>query len=162
VVVLTSEIGSDMMIEELAWNSASVVLPASYTDVEIHLGLCATDQLTPYFDANYIAGTKTLCFQVDSLDFDVEADEWFSVTLDDPYYYNGENNLLIEIFHNPCSGGIYCWNWNTGPNRSVGSYGPPGSMAGVLSNYIPYMMLSGTEVLEHMTFGSIKILWGRT
>ena len=150
-----------MEIVGLEWCCQSTSYPdASYLDLEIHMGLCSADQLVPTFEDNYLPGTKTLVMSADTLCFDVEPNQWVSVVLDQPYVYDGEQNLLIEVFHNPNYTGFNSWSWLAGESRSVGAYGNPGT-TGSPDERVPWMVLVGASGLRATTFGGIKALFAR-
>lgn len=145
-----------MTLEWYRTDPASV--PYSFADVEIHMGLCASDQLVGDFDENFVPGTKTLVLQVDTLVFDAGPDEWFGVTLDAPYHYGGEQNLIIEIFHNPGEGYAYSLAWPAGTARCISAWSQPGQL-GYPRSIVPYMRLTGVVSLVPITFGAIKAVF---
>ena len=160
-MVLTSDIGTGMTIGELArMYQYSSDVTASYLDLNINMGQCTSDQLGTDSMDNYIPGTRTLFYHADTMSLDVKAGEWFSVTMDTPYEFTGEENLLIEITHDPGSGGLYGWSWTAGPSRSISTYSPGPTSPGYPSSLVPYMTLSGPDGLHCVTFGAIKSLPG--
>ena len=158
-LVLAEEIGTGMSVESIAWCCATTSgEPVSYLELEVYLGLCASDQLQVDFESNYIPGSRTLVFQADTLFVDAAPGETFSIKFDSPFWYPGEGNLLIEVIHDPGSWGIWGWSWVAGDACSLGRYGNPGP--GVLEDRVPWMLLSGYLSLEHSTFGSLKATLG--
>jgi len=158
-LVLTGETGTAMSVESITWCCAATSgEPVSYIDLEVYLGLCPSDQLQDDFESNYVPGSRTLVFQAETLNVDAGPGDTFSIDLDVPYSYSGEENLLIEVIHDPGSWGLWGWSWVAGDARSLGRYGNPGP--GVLDDRVPWMLLSGGLSLEHSTFGSLKATVG--
>jgi hypothetical protein len=155
-VVLDEEIGSGILIGQLSWMVApSSVPPGGFVDVEVWMGLCASDYLGSNFLDNYIPGTRSLVFQADTLTLDGSEGEWISIELTEPFQYDGSQNLLIEVLHSPGEGGIYSWSWEAGPGRSLSAWSVT-SPNGSLQGEVPMMILSEPAGLEPATFGSIK------
>lgn len=158
VVALDSEIGTAMEITSIAWQRApSGNDQGHYYDVKIYVGLCASDQLGASFENNWIPGTKTLVFAADQLDLSAGANEWEPIEFDDPYWYNGQQNLLIEVSWasaNP-SYSFYTWQWETGAARAVYATNL-GSATGILSTKMSMLQLAGTLELDAATFGCVK------
>lgn len=147
-----------MEIESIALKRFPSSQPqATFQQLTISMGLCETDTLSAVYEDNYIPGTKTIV--LDATGYTVEApagDEWFYVTLDQPYWYNGEDNLILEFEWPGGSGSLYVYHWFTGQNRAVnGGYG---SSSGYLEGNIPNMLLSGSLSFEQTTFGRIKTI----
>jgi len=161
VVVLDSEMGGAMEISSLAWQRAlSGSDQGHYFNVDIYMGLCAGDQLGGTFEDNWVPGTKTLVFSADALDLTAGPNEWVSVALDTPYWFNGQQNLLIDLqwaSANP-SYSFYTWHWDTGVVRSVKATSL-GSPSGILSTQMSEMTISGVLVLDQATFGAVKAVF---
>jgi hypothetical protein len=161
VVVLAEEMGSGMTVGELAWFCQyTSTPPPAYLNLEIHMGLCASNELGSDFAANYIPGTKVLVFQSDSLVINTEPDEWASIPLQTPFTYDGEENLIIDIIHDSGGGMFYTWTWMTSTNRSLEAWSSNPETPGNPNDQAPFMMLSSPTGMEVRTFGSIKRLFG--
>lgn len=157
VVVLDSDIGSALTIDQLSWmRSVGGEAMGTFNDFKIYMGLCASDQLTTDYMANYITGTRYLVLSSSQyVNGTPSPNEWFDVVLDTPYWYNGQDNLLIEVEWSSGSGSLYTWQWNGGGARSViGGYGQ--SIGSYTESVVPHLMLNGTLALEQTTFGAIK------
>jgi len=157
VVVLAGDIGDAIMIQSLSWKrSPSPDDQGTYNDMSIYMGLCGSNELVTSFDDNFISGTRTLVLSGSPYTTQVVAvNEWFEFTLDTPYWYNGQGNLLIEIQWSSGSGSLYAWNWNGGTNRCV--YGLYGSSTALVQNSnVPNLRLNGTLSLTNSTFARIK------
>ena len=130
---------------------------ASFDELTITMGLCDADTLSAVYDDNYIPGTDTVVFQASNVTIEAPtADEWFYVTLDEPYWYNGQDNLILEFEWPSGMGSLYVYHWYTNANRAVnGGYG---SGSGYLEGNIPNFLLSGELDFDEMTFGGIKAL----
>jgi hypothetical protein len=150
-----------MEIETIALMRHPVSEPeATFDQLTISMGLCESDTLSATYDDNYIPGTKTEVFNAASHTVSAPTgDQWFYVTLDTPYWYNGEDNLIIEFEWPSGSGSLYVYHWPTGGNRAVnGGYG---SGSGYPEVNIPYMLLSGGLDFDQASFGSIKSIPAR-
>ena len=149
-----------MTINEISWLPVGDEL-SLYENVEIHLGLCTSDELCTDFASNYIPGSKLLVYQADYLELDPEPYEWISIPLQTPFHYECEENLLIEIIHESgCVGHINCWSWIAGPNRAIKRESSNPDLPGTPTNILPVMMLSEVSSLESVTFGAIKLILG--
>lgn len=160
VVVFDDEIGQAMEIESIAWKRfPSPDDQATFTDLDVYLGLCDSDELENNMDNNFIPGTMTSVLSSSSYTTDVVAvGDWYEITFTTPYWYNGQENLLIEINWSAGSGSLYSWSWQAEPNRrAYAHYGE--TTARVLDNNVPTMQLSGTLALDNSTFGRIKSLF---
>ena len=134
---------------------------SSYKDtVYLYLALTDLDELTDTFDSNFIPGTRQLVLYVDTLYYGTEPDQWFTVDFQYPFWYSGEENLLIELISPHIDGGYSdVYNWDSGALRSLVTYNIS-QQTGIQDFWVPYMILSGTMELSPGTFGSIKILFG--
>lgn len=131
---------------------------ASIYDVKIYLGLCDSDQLGGTFDDNWIPWSKTLVVDEPVESFTCSAGEWFEIPLEAPWWYGGNENLLVEVvFHGGSSSLLYNYNWMAGTARSVRSDIYTDS-AGVVSPAVSHLTLVGEAGLEASTFGGIKAL----
>jgi hypothetical protein len=121
------------------------------------------DELSETFADNFTPGTLEEVAFIDSLPLYGGAGSQLTIQFDQPFYYNGTDNLLIDI-HYPdgmVEAGVY--NWTAGPARNVCSIFPPGGSpdpSGDLSNMVPYMILECEMALGACTFGHIKIILG--
>ncbi len=161
VVVLDSEIENAMEILSLAWQRATGGSDQGhYYGVEIYMGLCADDELDATFDSNWVPGTRTLVFAADTLDLSGNANDWAAVALDSPYWYGGEQNLLIDLQWASANTAysFYTWRWDTGAVRCVKAVSLA-APTGVLSTQISELMLSGDLSLSQSTFGGIKTMF---
>ena len=83
------------------------------------------------------------------------AGERAAIVLDEPYWYNGQDNLIIEVEWAGGSGSFYTYKWDTGSARCVvGAY--PGVTSGSVQNSMSQLMLTGTLELGTATFGAVK------
>jgi len=157
VVVLASDIGDAIEIESFSWKrSPSPDDHGTFNDMAIYMGLCGSDQLGTTFDDNYIPGTRILVLSGSPYTTQtVGVNEWFEFVFDTPFWYNGQDNLLIEIQWSSGAGSLYSWNWNGGSNRCIyGLYGMATSL--VQSSNVPNLRLNGTLSLTNSTFARIK------
>ncbi len=157
--MLASEIGDAIEIEDFSWKRHVSGDPqGTYSDLKIYMGLCSSNELGLNFDANYIYDTKILVLSSSSYTTtSVGPNEWFNVTFDTPFWYNGQDNLLIEIEWSAAAGtdALYTWHWDGGANRCV--FGRYGSSTGLFQGVdVPNVRLNGTLSLETSTFAQIK------
>lgn len=157
VVVLASEIGDAIEIDSFSWRRfPSPEDQGTFVDFKMYLGLCDSDEIGTTFDDNYIPGTKTLVLEDNPYVTPVvPVGEWFDVELDTPYWYNGEDNLLIEVEWSAGNGSLYSWSWDGGPNRCIfAGYGASTAPAAITT--VPHIKMNGTLELSNSTFGEIK------
>lgn len=152
--------GNAMTISALKWKRVTGFGEnnTNLQDFKIYMGYSTLDVLGTNFTNNFVPGSRTLVYSRDPLTITGVAPEtWFTTTLDTPFFYNGTNNLLIEIEWSVGSNSIYIYHWDAVLGRSVvsQSYGTP---TGDLDAIVPHLILSGTLDLESSTFGSIKTL----
>ena len=160
--MLSGEIGTAMEIGSISWHreASNTFTDADCEQFTLHLGYAVADTLsTDSFDGNYIPGSKTLVFSTPLLTLDMD-DEWSQIVLDEPFFYNGEGNLIIDIqWDNGTEDNTYYnWNWIAGENRCISIHGSSGILS---DNLVPHMIFSGSLALENSTFGSIKVELGR-
>ena len=158
LVAYSDELGSAIEIESLSFqiNSGSRV---NLGTLEIYLGHTDLAELGEEFEANYIAGTKTLVYDHSPEQLNAGAPgEWLTIQLDQSFWYNGTDNLVIEIDWPSGDNAIYVWGWIDNVNRSLaGTYE---NATGNLSWESLLMRLNGTLSLEPVTFGAIKATLG--
>ncbi len=157
VVVLASEIGDAIEIESFSWKRfPSPEDQGTFNDLKIYLGLCESDELGLNFDDNYIEGTRTLVMSASSYTTEtVPVGEWFEVVLDTPYWYNWQDNLIIEVEWSSGDGSLYAFAWDGGPNRYI--FAPYGSSSAPGADVkVPHLLINGALELSSSTFGEIK------
>lgn len=160
--MLDSELGSAMQISSIAWMRAPTGSDQGhYFDVNIYMGLCASDQLSSTFADNWVPGTKTLVFSASQLDLSAGANEWEPVTLTTPYWYNGQQNLLFEVSWASANSSysFYTWQWETGLTRTVYATNL-GSANGIMSSKLSMLQFEVTLGLDPSTFGEVKASFG--
>ena len=157
MVVLKSEIGDAIEIDSFSWKRSPGGDPQGiYNNMNIYMGLCSSDELVLTFDDNYIGGTRILVLSASQyISQSVGVNEWFEFVFDTPFFYNGQENLLIEVEWSGGSGSVYSWVWNGGTNSCVyGEYGS--STALVQDSNVPNLRLNGSLSLTNSTFARIK------
>ncbi len=156
-VVLASEMGDAMTIDSFSWKRCPGGDPqGTFYDMKIYMGLCSSDELGSTFDDNYISGTRIEVMSASPYTSQtVGINEWFEFVFDTPFWYNGQDNLLIELEWSDGAGSLYTWHWNAGTNRSIyGLYGESTSL--VQQSTAPNLRLNGTLSLTNSTFARIK------
>jgi hypothetical protein len=157
VVVLASEIGDAINIESLTWKRfPSPEDQGTFQDLKVYVGLCDTDVLGTTFDDNFMPGTKTLVLSGSPYSTPVvPVNGWFDITFDTPYWYNGQDNLLIEVEWSSGDGSLYSWSWEGSGIRCI--FAPYGQSTASVSNpNVPHLRINGTLELSQSTFGGIK------
>lgn len=158
MVAFSDELGSAIEIHSLSFqifSGTKVHLDA----LQIYMGLTDATELQTEFDSNYISGTKTLVYDHSDLWLNAGAPgEWLTIDLDNSFWYNGSDNLIMEFDWPGGSESIYVWGWVGQVNRSVA--GMYGNTAGDASWESLLMRLNGTLALESTTFGAIKATLG--
>jgi len=161
--VLAEEIGQPILIGSIAFAMFDSGGPGctTYCDFEAALGLTDRDTLGAVFSANYIAGTRTVVLEAESLLVEVSPDGEILLQLDAPFDYTADHNLLIEVSWTARveeGDPIYCWNFVTGGRRTVvGRYLSPGGT--IYRNLAPWLVLGDVSGLSAVTWGALK---GRT
>jgi len=158
VIALDSEIGSAMTIETFALQRSEFGEPTASGNLEhfqIYMGLSSEDQLGTFFDDNYIEDTRLLVYDSDPFTFSAGYNEWIEFTLDTPFWYNGVDNLVIEIMWSWGEPGDHflTWGWEADSRALFGYYGAP---EGELEEKVSFFEIDGALLLEPSTFGSIK------
>lgn len=158
MVVLDEEIGDAMTIETISWQRGpSGSSTASFTGFQIFMGVTESDMLGTTFDDNYTPGTRTLVYETSLLELDVGPDEWIDLTLDTPYWYNGEDNLIVEVVWQSGENTVWAYVWNTtGQTPRSLEAATSGAQQGFLSQKLSELRLDGVLTLEENTFGNIK------
>ena len=145
-----------MEIQSIALKRHPASAPeATFDELTISMGLCDSETLSTTFDDNYIPGTETVVLQ--ATDYTVTAptpDAWFYVDLDTPYWYNGDDNLIIEVEWPGGNGSLYAYHWQTGSDRALKARF--GQSTGTLEQSLPNMLLTGPLNFDQESFGSIK------
>lgn len=144
-----------MTISSIAWNTVPGYDFVNFDAFYIHMGYCASDELTETFDSNYIPGSKIQVFQRTSAYTVNAVYPWTAISLDTPFFYDpAEGNLIIEIDWPNGDHEIYTFNYGTGSNSLVmGSYG---ASTGTVFTDAPYLQLEGELSLSQTTFAGIK------
>jgi hypothetical protein len=161
--VLQEEIGEAMEITELGCKrySPGETDQATFFDFTIYMALTDSDMLTSTFEDNWIPGTRYQVFYRDSMTITNSPDDWVYFTLDTPYWYNGQENLIIEFLwsdgttDDSC---MYSWHWDSGTIRSITA--EYSADTGTMSSLVIMFMLQGELELSSATFAEIKSLFG--
>lgn len=123
-----------------------------FDQLTVYMGPSTSDVLDSNFDDNY-SGAKTTVFNQANPSF-TPSGGWVTVSLDTPYFFNGSDNLIIEIEWPSGGMEVYTGHWVTAGSRSMDA--PYGSSSGNLLGWAPHLLISGTMNLSPSTFGSIK------
>ena len=122
------------------------------------------DQLSETFADNYEPGSLQEVVFIDSLPLAGASGSTLTINFDQPFWYNGVDNLLIDIYYPDGWACAAVHNWEAGPARSLVNMflqsGSPGT-TGELCSKVPYMILEGELELMGMTFAGIKVELGQ-
>ena len=153
-IVLGSEIAQPMTINRIGFKASFSGDGTSY-DIQIHAGITDFQAVVPVFDENYISGSRQLVFQADSIVLSAQAGDWFFVEFDEPFFYDGQHNLVLEFESENDNYDLYTFAWQTNESRTLVSYG--GSASGDEVNVCNHMILSDdVQNLHACTWGSVK------
>lgn len=158
---MEEELEGPMSVQAVSWiRSDEGGSQGDYQDVSIYMGLSSSDDLTPWFDQNYIAGTRELVFQSDALFLEGAAREWLTVTLDQPFDYPGTGNLIVEIRRGGPSKDAFLLvgRWSTGRYRTLMNTDPDGQ-EGIPARVAPMLRLDYLAThLSRVSWAGIKSL----
>jgi len=160
VVVLAEEMQGPGDISAISFKRHSSGGPeagGTFSDFEIRFALTDADMLSSTFDANYLDWSMETVYYRDTVEFSAAPDQWLSIDLDQPYWYSGGRNLVIEVLWSAgTSSGdcIYTWQWNSGTLRCI--HGGYDSATGSMTALVPHILLSCDLALEQTSFAQIK------
>ncbi len=151
-----------MTIDQISWQRAgsSGSQTGYYNSFSMYMGLCDSDELTDRFSDNYLPGTMKLVYSTGTQVMTADPDQWMTITLDTPFYYDGSANLIVEIQWMGGSNMFFTYMWDTGTNRALMNKSDVGSPSGTLYTNMSRLMLDSPSALQSATFGEIKSLWG--
>jgi len=165
VVVLQEDIETAFEISSIAFEIPASSGISYAKEFSLSMVSVENDFLVETFSENYMPGSLVEVYYSDSLlltQGSASAKE-LVLELDTPFFYNGVDNLLIDIYYP--DGSCWCGNygWQAGTARGVYNQflpGTGGGPTGYLSDWIPYMVLEGTQSLEQSTFAAVKVIIG--
>lgn len=161
MIATDEEIGTALEIETIHWHhTATGDTTATFEDFNIYLAYCPNEVLGTVFEDNYTPGSKTLVYHRDNLEMEVYGSEWFPLELDSPFWYDGQNNLILEVTWAGGAGSIHNYLFNTPYSPCRLKAPTPDGPTGFLSSMRCQFMLEGTLMLRPATFGSIKVMLG--
>ncbi len=164
MVVLQEDIETAIQINSISFVFAwSDVTPSHVIDFTIRMANVESDQLTNTFSENYAPGTLVEVYYTDSLYLEGGVGTELTLELDTPFFYNGQDNLLVDISYPDGECWTRVYNWEAGTARCLRYLfmpGGSGSSTGYLFEWVPYMVFEGTANLDQSTFGAIKLILG--
>ncbi len=161
MVATADEIGDAIEISSLGWHRGSGGTDtASFNNFRIYLGYCPEEFLGTNFMDNYVEGTRTLVHKSTSITVAQGTEDWFYIDLDDPFWYNGEGSLILEVVWDNGSGSVHNYFFDTAGTPMRLKSAEPTAETGFLSSMRCQFMLVGTQQLETGTFASVKVLLG--
>lgn len=134
-------------------------------EFSIKMAHVTIDELSETFTYNYEPGSLQEVVFIDSLPLYGEPGSTLTIEFDEPFWYNGTDNLLIDIYYPQGMVEAAVYNWEAGLSRCLVDMFPPSgssSAEGELCSKLPYMVFEGEMSLAGITFGGIKIVLGGT
>lgn len=161
--MLDEELGGAMDISAIACRryTPGDTVEGTFHDFSIYLALSDQDAVGSTFDDNYMEGTRILVFSRDTMTISNSPEEWVEFVLDNPFWFNGEDNLVVEFLWSSAETDdscMYTWHWDTGAIRSIN--GEYGGSTGTMSSLVIMLRFSGDMALASSTFGGIKASLG--
>ena len=150
-----------MEIARISWQRAGSYGSETgyYYGFKLFMGTAADSELTDTFADNYAPGTRTLVYSTTAQQMTADPDQWMTILLDDPFYYNGTDDLIVELQWVGGSNMFYTYLWETGSNRGLMNKNDVGSPTGFLYTTMSELMFGAASPLQQSTFGSIKAMW---
>jgi hypothetical protein len=162
-MALQEDLGGPMTVTDVSWmRTIEGDDWGTYLDVQIHMGLCSSDDLGAIFDENYIPGSRTPVFSTDSLYLEGETGEWVTIHLEEPFDYQGAGNLVIEIQREGTADNTFLmtYRWYSHEYRTVSSPDPY-SVAGSRDRVSSMLRIDFDEYgLQPSTWAGVKSLFG--
>lgn len=127
----------------------------NFTEFYLDMGYCATSELGPVFDSNYVSGSKVSVFARSSAFTVTAAEPWTTIALDTPFFFDpADGNLIIEISWPDGDEEFYTYSYGTtGVSLIKGAYGEG---SGEENYEAPHLLLEGADSFQQMTFAGIK------
>lgn len=133
----------------------------TFYDFEIYMGLTDQDMLSSTFENNWLPDTRQLVFHRDTMTISNSPEEWVDFGFDQGFWYNGEDNLIVEVMWSSADTDdscMYTWHWNTGSIRSInGEYSNP---TGTMGSLLIMFRFQGELSCSTDTFAGIKSTLG--
>lgn len=161
MIALSSEMSGAMTIDQIGWQRGGSSGSSSgyYNNFKLYIGLASESELSNTFNDNYIPGTRTRVYETTTQTMSAGPDEWMIITLDTPFWYNGTDNLIVELEWVGGSNMFYTYMWETGTSRGLMNKTDVNDPTGTLYTRMSQLMFIEPSALEQETFGSIKTLW---
>jgi len=161
LIAKADEIGDAIEVSSIGWHRATGgTATATFNKFRIFVGYCPNDMLGTNFMDNYIEDTRTEVHFSSSITVAEGGEEWFYIDLDTPFWYDGTQNLILEVVWESGSGSVHNYFFDTAGTPMRLKSAEPDSETGFLSSLRCQFMLVGTEQLENGTFASVKVLLG--
>jgi hypothetical protein len=150
-----------MLIQSIAWQRAGSAGSATgtYNSFKLYVALSSASELTDTYESNYMPGSRTLVYETPTQTMSAGPDEWVTLTLDTPYWYNGTDNLIVEFEWQGGANMFYTYMWPTGANRGLLNKTSLVSPTGTLSQNMSELRFEGEDALQPLTFAEIKTLF---
>ena len=157
--MLESEIGGAMTIDAVSFVAAPGTGQfSSFNDYQIFMGPTQLESLGTVFEENYSGAREMVYYDPQVTHYNNS--DMVTIALEEPYYYPGQGNLIIEILYGdsgsiPDNQSIYIMYCASGSNL-IAWEDSQGAAEGQLYPFLPHMFLSGEMSLPSSTFGTVK------
>ncbi len=132
-----------------------------FYDFEMRLCHTALAELTENFDDNYGGNMPFLVAQADPLNIVAPEEDWWAVPDLEPFEYNGESNLIIEVrWQDDNEESVYMWAFDSGADRFLLTKfydGDTGYLATKLNRF--RLTLETDSTVEPASLGRVKGLY---
>jgi len=152
-LILKSDGLTALTITRIEYRSHYNAGNTTYSNFTIKLCDTAVTEVTANWVANYGGNTPITVFSRDSIEIETSPLEWFVFDLDEPFVYNGTDNLLVEVEWNGKSG-VGINTWGTYSNNRILTARNGGSLE--LQFYLHNLMINRYTAINPISLGSIK------
>ncbi len=140
--------------------SSNPIGPWLYHNFTIKMGLTT---LTDLPTTDFYNGPLTTVYFKDTVTLTGAADDWMTIPLDAPFYYDTTKSLVIDVYQTGIDGSVAGYSWckttGTGVRRTYSSYGAPDTFSNA-DSHIYHLGLNITK--NDSCIRAINILPGTT
>jgi hypothetical protein len=156
-LILASDINRSGDITEVAYDVTNGPYSNGYFyNFEMRLCHTSLDELTENFNNNYAGNTPIMVADDDPLNITTD-DGWWAVPDFTPFYYNGADNLIIEIrWQDDNEVSVVMWHFDSGTDRFLLAK-VYNAVTGTTSTKMNRFRLTvGSSAIESSSLGRIK------
>ena len=155
-------------ITKWEWNAARDLLAGGFYNFKLTLCHTSLGALTDTYVENYDGHTPVTVYSRNPVTIPaVPANQWFGFAFDEPFAYNGRDNLVVEVWwvNDTNGGGNTQWNFPVA-GRCCFSYIVSGNPLngypdkGLVSYFMHYMRATvSPAAVERSSFGRVRALF---